>query len=150
MKITLILLTLSIIMIPLLAVALSKSEEPQIDGIYKMDVWIGATLYTDLLQLKTQKGSASGAPLSGTVTLPTIFTAPLTGDYHYDAKAKNGKITFEINTAERGKALKVRYEGTLSQFKKSKRFTFSGTASDLNEGKVFGKIEALPLETVRE
>ena len=122
----------------------SQTKQIQIDGLYKMEVKIGEKIFTDIVELKTEKNNS----LSGTVTLPAQFTAPLKGTYSLNEKSKTGNIEFKISTLERGKKLEVLYSGTITA-RSDSRIEFKGEAKDLSDGSVFGKTSALPLEVIK-
>jgi hypothetical protein len=140
--------TLTLTLGTMLASANALAHHYKVDGIYKMNVKIGERNFVDLVTLKEE----TGHKLSGTVTLPGNFTAPLTGFYgagqSFTLNADD-QIQFTIEAIERGEKLRVLYTGTIDQRSGSDGIYFQGEAFDLdNPGSPFGILNAVPLKEV--
>jgi hypothetical protein len=90
-----------------------------LDGTYAMEIQIGKTLFKDIFVLK---GSASSIDLNffngqieGHITVPGVFSSPLSGTALCDSDEKKCELKFEIVAHEKGQDFKVFYHAQIPE-----------------------------------
>lgn len=141
--------TITLTLAALVGTSPALAHHYKIDGIYKMHVQISDRLFVDLVTLKEE----SNHQLSGTVTVPGNFTAPLKGHYGGDSESfsinSSNQIEFTIEAIERGNKIRVLYQGEIDPRSGNDGIFFKGVAYDLDDPALpFGTIDAGPLKVV--
>ena len=97
----------------------AKAQDPLpefLDGIYEMEIQIGDTLFKDILELHGVDAAYNmppfKGPITGSITVPGIFTSPLTGKAQCIIWSGICAVNFEIVAHENDQDFKVIYVGT--------------------------------------
>ena len=90
----------------------------QLNGSYEMEIEIGSRTFIDKLQLAGVDGPIGlkefSGKVTGEITVPGLFTAPLTGTAKCSSETTSCQIKFEITATEGGQQFLVRYEAEIS------------------------------------
>jgi hypothetical protein len=107
-----------ILMLSLMIFPLFAETAPVLNGNYEMEIRIGAKTFIDLLELVGVDGPINlqgfDGKVSGVITVPDVFSAPLTGTANCSAIRSSCQLEFEIIALENGHQFKVRYEASLA------------------------------------
>lgn len=110
-------------------------------GTYDMKIQIGEREFHDVLVLESDSGHvhpiAYAGKLTGTVTVPGVFSSPLTGSVRCHPWSAMCVLNFEIIARENGREFKVRYQGAAGYEERD----FTGRAF-LENGEVLGDFTA--------
>jgi hypothetical protein len=83
-------------------------------GHYEMQLKVGEKVFHDLVDIKVEADSDfRKSKLSGVLTVPGVFTSPLTGSSQYIPWNFAHYFSFEITAVENGQSYKVFYTGEL-------------------------------------
>lgn len=151
MKIKNLILTITIALFAI-AVTHVKASEQYLDGKYLMELKIGDRVFIDHMDLQGQ-----GQPLllrvfngaiTGTVTVPGIFTSDLKGQGHCSESSASCELNFVIIAHEHGRDYKVFYHAELTKENYLRALSgksppvLTGTAS-LEDGQHLGPFKAI-------
>lgn len=149
MKIKTLILAMAMV---LAATSQVKAEGPVLDGKYLMELKIGDRVFIDHMDLQGQEGSihlqAFNGGITGTITVPGIFTAHLNGQGNCSESSSSCELNFVINAHEGGKYYKVFYHAKLTNedylraLSRKAPPVLTGTAS-LEDGQLLGPFEAI-------
>lgn len=103
---------------------------------YDVKLQIGNTLHHDILVLNS--GSGLRGPLSGTFTVPGVFTSDLSGSFHCHPWNGFCLLHFEIIARENGQEFKVRFQASAPIFEQGE---LTGEAH-LENGQLLGTFTA--------
>lgn len=103
---------------------------------YDVKLRIGDTLHHDVLVLKG--GPGFRGPLSGTFTVPGVFTSDLTGTFHCHPWNGYCQLQFEIIAREHGSEFKVLFRASTPMFEEQE---LTGEAH-LEDGTLLGSFTA--------
>lgn len=120
---------------------------PVLDGDYRVELTIDGKVFVDFMTLKGKDGAIAiddfGGDITGTMTVPGMFTSPLTGEGYCTNWGFHCTFDFSIEANENGKTYVVKYTATMGakDFRAYARgqapAILTGTAA-LEDGKVLG------------
>lgn len=118
---------------------LLMSQAAQAETIYRASINVGGRIFQDLFVINEMpQFPFQRAALTGSVTVPGIFSAPMTGTMIGSSLwsgQSEAQITLNIEAVERGQKFKVRYE-----FKTTDLIHIQGSAF-LEDGSKLGDFE---------
>ena len=149
MKIKTLVLTMAMV---LATASQVKASGPALDGKYLMELKIGDRIFIDHLDLQGMEGAIHlrtfNGGIAGAITVPGIFTAPLSGQANCSESSSSCELNFVINAYEGGKYYKVFYQAELTNENYLRALSgkfppvLTGTAS-LEDGQLLGPFEAI-------
>jgi hypothetical protein len=90
-----------------------------LDGLYQMDLTVGDHLFKDFLLLKGANKPLSlqafDGPITGTVTVPGVFTSDLKGHAKCSEKTSTCHLHFVVVAHEGGRDFKVFYRAEVTR-----------------------------------
>lgn len=123
-----------------------------LDGQYAVNLKIGDHTFRDEMELKAVSGlislEAFSGSIAGTMTVPGVFSVPLTGMAHCESQKSSCQVQFTIQAKEGGQTYNVHYRAELSGDNYTKAIggqtppVLTGSAF-LDDGGVMGNFEAI-------
>ena len=99
-----------------LFLGLAMNAAVSLSGKYVMEIDINGKVFEDNLEMQGVKIPMSlfgAGKIKGTLTVPDIFSSPLTGTYACSMWVNKCRVNFEILAVENGKEYKVYYDAAL-------------------------------------